>query len=282
VNKNQWITAVAGIILVILLFQFGRTVPVKKLIPADSTGNQPHPLSIDTLLTHAKEVLGPEQLIRLNELENSISRGNVKTQRLEVYHQLAHFWSDSAHIFEPYAWYIAEAARLENSEKSLTFAAHLFLENLRLEGNPELKYWKSLQAKELFERSLKINPHNDSARVGLGAVYIFGNISATPMEGISKILQVAKEDSSNIYALMMLGHASVISGQYDKAIDRFEAVLRMDPTNLEAILLLAEAYERKGDKLAAVGWYQKSLPLIKTIEVRKEVGARIDELKKIE
>ena len=279
-NKNQWITAFASILLVVLLFQFGRTVPLKKLNPADPAFNYSATLSIDTLLAHAKEVLRPEQVMRLNELENSISRGNVQTQRLEVYHQLAHFWADSAHVFEPYAWYTAEAARLENSEKSLTFAAHLFLENLRLEGNPELKNWKSLQAKELFERSLKINPHNDSARVGLGACYIFGNISPSPMEGISMILQVIREDSSNIYAQMMLGHGSVISGQYDKAIDRFETVLRLDPLNLEAILLMAEVYERKGDKVTAIDWYQKSLPLIKTIEVRKEVEARINELKK--
>ena len=199
---------------------------------------------------------------------------------MKVFKQLAFFWRDSVRVFEPYAWYTAEAARLENSEKSLTFAAHLFLENLRLEGNPELKNWKSLQAKELFERSLKINPHNDSARVGLGACYIFGNISPTPMEGISKILQVVKEDSTNIYAQMMLGHGALLSGQYDKAIVRFEAVLRNDPGNLEAILLLAEVYERKGDKVRAIDWYQKSLPLIRTIEVRKEVEARINELKK--
>ena len=100
------------------------------------------------------------------------------------------------------------------------------------------------------------------------------------MEGISRILQVAREDSSNIYAQMMLGHGSLISGQYDKAIARFETVLRLDPGNLEAILLLAEVYERKGDKLSAIDWYRKSLPLIKTIEVRKEVETRINELKK--
>ncbi len=76
-------------------------------------------------------------------------------------------------FFPPYAWYEAEAARLENSEKTLTFAAHLFLENLQQEENPALAKWKALQAKDLFERSLKINPDNDSAKVGLGACLSF-------------------------------------------------------------------------------------------------------------
>ena len=81
----------------------------------------------------AKSQIKPEQVIRLTTLENSISRGAVKDQQLKVYHQLAHFWGDSAGFFLPYAFYEAEAARLENSENSLTFAARLFLENLQQE-----------------------------------------------------------------------------------------------------------------------------------------------------
>jgi hypothetical protein len=86
-----------------------------------------------------------------------------------VYHQLAKFWHDSANSWEPYAWYTAEAARLENSEKNLTFAAHLFLDNLIRDDVAERRKWKALQAKDLFERSLKLNPVNDSSKVGLGA-----------------------------------------------------------------------------------------------------------------
>ena len=85
----------------------------------------------------------------MNDLEQSVIRGDVKKQKLDVYHQLAHFWKDSARIFEPYAWYEAEAARLENSEKSLTFAAHLFLENLRNEENDRIKKMESSAGKRL-------------------------------------------------------------------------------------------------------------------------------------
>jgi cytochrome c-type biogenesis protein CcmH/NrfG len=137
-----------------------------------------------------------------------------------------------------------------------------------------------LQAKDLFERSLKINPANDSAKVGLGASYLFGGISATPMEGILKIREVAEKDSTNVYAQMMLGKGSLLSGQYDKAIGRFQTVCRLEPANLDAILLLAEVYERTGDKKNAVSWYQKSLPLVQQAAVKKAIEQRITELKK--
>ena len=282
-KKPQWITLIAGIALVTILYLFGRTVPGKKLAsgspPAISNVN----ISTDSILTQAKKRLSNEQVTRLNALEHSVVRGDVKEQQLKVYHQLAHFWLDTGQLFEPYAWFEGEAARLENSEKSLTFAAHLFLENLRGENDPALRTWKALQAKDLFERSLKINPDNDSSAVGLGACYIFGGIAAMPMEGILKVRAVVEKDSTNIFAQEVLGHGSMLSGQFDKAITRFETVFRLSGNNqvkLQASLMLAEAYEKKTDKDSAIHWYETSLHLITNEEIKKEVQKRIDELKK--
>ena len=270
--------------LVVILYVFGRTVPPKKANTAKQTDLADNSISIDSILSGAKQRLDPAQIVRLNALENSVVRGDVNEQKLKVYHQLAHFWADTGRVFEPFAWYEAEASRLENSEKSLTFAAHLFLQNLRGENNQPLREWKALQAKDLFERSLKINPKNDSSIVGLGACYIFGDISETPMEGILKVRAVADKDSTNLFAQEVLGHGSMYSGQYDKAIARFETVYRLsgdnDDTKVEACLMLAEAYERKADRLSAINWYKKSLTLIKNQEVREEVNKRIDELSK--
>ena len=182
---------------------------------------------------------------------------------MNIYHQLAHFWGDTAAIFEPYAWYEAEAARLENSEKSLNFAARLFLENLQADELEQRRKWKALQAKDLFERALKINPANDSSKVGLGACFLFGGIASNPMEGILKIREVAEKDSTNVYAQIMLAKGSLISGQYDKAINRLETISRVEPDNIEVILMLADTYERMADKANAIRWYQKSLQLHK-------------------
>ena len=278
-KKAQLIAVTVSISLIIILFFFGKTATPgnKEIQPALAVSNE---INIDTILKHAKEQLTPEQVTRLGVLENSVIRGDVKNQQLDVFHQLAHFWKDSARIFEPYAWYEAEAARLELSEKTLTFAAHLILDNLRGEMNPQLKKWKAKQAKDLFERSLKINDKNDSSLVGLGACYIFGDIAENPMEGILKVRQVIDRDSTNVFAQMTLGHGSVISGQYDKAIDRFEKVVGLQPDNLEALIMLAEVYERKADKVSAALWYNKAMPLVKNPELKKELQNRIEDLNK--
>jgi tetratricopeptide (TPR) repeat protein len=281
VKKSQWITVGVAILVVATLYRFGRIIPNKKPIQVqtDSQTNVT-PITIDTILTLAKKELTTEQVVRLNTLENSISRGDVKDQKLKVYHQLAHFWGDTAGIFEPYAWYEAEAARLENSEKSLTFVARLFLDNLQTDAVLQRRQWKALQAKDLFERSLKLNTDNDSSKIGIGACYLFGDISAMPMEGISKIRQVVDKDSTNIYGQMMLAKGSVRSGQYDKAITRLQTVIRLQPDNIEALLVFADVYERMGDKKNAIHWYQTSLHYINREDIKDEIEKRIKDLNK--
>jgi tetratricopeptide (TPR) repeat protein len=243
---------------------------------ADAHSNE---LSIDSILLHAREGLTPRQQTRVNQLESSLQQATGE-DKLHINHQLSQYWKDSIRMWEPYAWYTAEAARLENSEKSLTFAAHLFLNNLKAEDNPALKHWKGHQALDLFERSLKINPANDSSAVGLGAVYLFGNVSPNPMEGIQKIRQVVERDSTNAYAHMTLGHASVLSGQMDKAIERFTKVATLQPRNLEAVLSLAEAHERQGNKAEALKWYRQSLSIANIPGLKEEVEKRISALSK--
>jgi tetratricopeptide (TPR) repeat protein len=291
VKKPQWITIAVAVVLTAVIFVFGRTVPNKSEAPVAAVTHDEHDghdhgsaataaVSTDSILHFAKQQLTPEQVIRLNLLENSISRGDVKAQQLRVYHQLSHFWVDSIGYFQPYAWYEAEAARLENSEKSLTFAAHLFLENLQQEESPGLRQWAAVQAKDLFERSLKLNPDSDSSKVGLGATLIFGGLSENPMEGLKWIRDVEQKDSTNVYAQMTLARGALISGQLEKAVSRLMTVNRLQPDNLDAILMLADLYDRMKEKKKAAEWYQASLKYVTRQDVKKEIEKRIAELSK--
>ncbi|MBR2648474.1 MAG: tetratricopeptide repeat protein [Sediminibacterium sp.] len=265
----------------------GSTVPPAKLkkatISADEHADHEHKsgnIDFKDILTAAKRGITNDQNARLNALENAVIRGDVKDQQLHIYHQLARFWLDSAQVFEPYAYYTGEAAKLENSEKSLTFAARLFAERLMVVDEPAMQSWLASNGKVLFEKALQLNPNNDSNRIGLGACYIFGNISNNPMEGILPIRAIVDKDPGNIYAQMILGLGGKKSGQYDKAIERFMAVLRKEPANIEAIFHVAECYDLKGDKDNAIQYYENAKKLVAIPEAKKELEKRIEELKK--
>ncbi|MEO8172668.1 MAG: tetratricopeptide repeat protein [Sediminibacterium sp.] len=281
-KKQQLLLISLALAVFVLLYFFGKTIPPQKAVAADAGAqhSEHQSFTFDELLKKAKENITPAQNQRLLKLENSVVRGDIKEQQLHVYHQLARFWGDSAHIFEPYAYYNAEAAKLENSEKSLTFAAHRFLDRLMDERQPAMQNWLASNAKVLFEKAIAINPANDSSKIGLGACYLFGNISDNPMQGILPVREIAQKNPDNLYAQMILGLGGKKSGQFDKAIERFNIIVQKQPDNIEAIFNLAECYEEKGDKVNAVKWYEAVKKLVKVPEAQQELDKRITELKK--
>lgn len=278
-KKQQFILVGSGLILFCLIYFFGRTVP-PKLSSSKQPDSQAVNVDINTILSASKAQLTPQQQVYLQQLESSVVRGDTRNQQAGIYRQMATFWKDSVHLLLPYAYYTGQAAELENSEKSLTFAAHFFLESLRRQNDPGLKRWMGTEAKRLFERALVLNPGNDSLKIGLGSCYLFGNISENPMQGIQLIRDVAEKDPGNMYAQLTLGMGSMLSGQLDRAIERLSIVIKAQPENLEVMVMLAEAYEQKGDKANAVKWYEASKKLIDNPDIVSEIDKRIKLLKK--
>jgi len=277
--KKQQLFLLAGATLFFcVVYFFGKTTPPKKNTAA--AGSPDSTYNIQKVLEASRSQLTVDQRSRLAQLENSVVRGNVREQKAEVFKQIASFYRDTAHLLLPFAYYTGEAAKLENSEKSLTFAARFFLENARKQDDEGLKKWMANESKELFEKALVLDPGDDSLKVGLGSCYIFGNIADNPMQGIMMIREVAERDPSNMYAQYMLGVGGMMSGQLDRAIDRLSLVASKQPENVEVKLMLAEAYEKKGDKKNAVKWYESVRSYIGNPEILQELDKRIQTLKK--
>ncbi|MCU0351217.1 MAG: tetratricopeptide repeat protein [Flavobacterium sp.] len=280
---KQLIVVGGGLLLFTSLFFFGKTIPPKdkKTVTAPAEdGHTDAPINFNDLLVKAKARLTAKQSEAVVSLENSIVRGDIKEQKIHVFHQLAKFWRDTAKVFEPYAYYTAEAAKLENSEKSLTFAAQLFIDNLFDEGNHSMQAWLANNGKVLLEKALELNPNNDSSKIGLGACYILGNISDQPMQGILPVREIAEKNPKNLYAQWVLALGGKKSGQFDKAIERFAIIVQQDTQNLGAMLHLAECYDLKGDIPNAIKWYKMVQSIIPNPEAKKELQNRIDMLGK--
>ncbi|OQP58493.1 tetratricopeptide repeat protein [Niastella populi] len=274
-KKQQLILVSSGVGLLCLIYFFGNTIPPKKSPGAVAAAAGSKEISSKTILEASRQQLTPAQQAFVAQLETGVVRGDVKEQQIKVFKQLADFWKDSAHLLLPYAYYSAEAAKLENSQKSLTFAAQFFLEGIRRQENPELQRWMATEAKGLFEKALQLAPNNDSLKVGLGSAILFGNLGEGPMDGIAKIREVAERDPENMYAQFMLGLGGMISGQFDKAAGRLLQVVQHQPENIEAILMLADAYEQQKDKANAVKWYNVAKKHIQNAELTKEIDERI-------
>lgn len=283
-KKQQWIAVSAAAVLLFATFAFGRFSPkheghddhaTENAVPAEG---QTAEFDITAYINQLKKGLTPSQSAYLTSLEDALTRGDLVTQKKQNFQSLSDFWKDSARSFLPFIYYYGEKAKLENSEKSLNFAAHSMLEELRGVSDPGLRVWMANEANDLFTRSLKLNPDNDSTVIGQGSTFFFG-VSGAPMEGIMKIRSIAEKDPNNVFAQFMLGFGGMVSGQNDKAIERFLKVIQLDPKNSEAIFLLAELYERAGDKKKAVEWYEQGKKFVENPELMKALEEKIKTLK---
>ena len=279
-RKPQLIIILSGLLLFSVLYFFTPRYTAKEANESNQSAEN-QVVTTESILNTAKLALSESQKISLLSIENQLLNASNAQDSLKSYKALTRFWADSAQKLAPYLYFSYSAALLENSEKSLTFAAQLLVDNLLTpDAPPALLPWIAGNAKVLLEKALVINPKNDSAKINLGACYLFGNLSDNPMQGITKIKEVVDKDSTNAYGQFILALGGKKSGQYDKAIERFLTVINIQPNQIEAMIHLAECYELTDQKALAIEWYTKVSNSVNIPEAKEAISKRIKELKK--
>ncbi len=188
--KQQVLLITSALILLFGLYLLGPTVGPKK----EQTHASPEAANAESASFQIEDFkkamlaqLSDERQQYLAELEAKVKRGDVKDQQHTLNHQLAGFWKDSVPNPVLHYYYASELAKLDNTEKSLTFAGHSILGYLPFEQNHEFQHWLAGRGKELFEKALLVNSNNDSTVVGLGGCIMYGapaGDDGNPMAGI--------------------------------------------------------------------------------------------------
>jgi tetratricopeptide (TPR) repeat protein len=280
VQKSQILLVGATATLLIVLVAFGRTVPHsgKKAMPTAgqiNAGQEGQSIAFDELLASAKQKIPADKLVDITALENRVVRGDVRTQQIAAYRQLYASW-DSLNQLPIAAHYLGEAAKLENSEKSLTFAANLFLEHLEHAEDPAVMRWESQQAIALMEKAIELNPANDSLTIKQALLYMN---TGDPMTGVRKLTELVKTNPDNAEAQITLANLAIQSNQFDKAIDRMETFTEKHPDEAQAVFVLAEAYHGKGDIKKAVELLEHCKTLLKDPSQKAVIDNYIKDIK---
>ena len=155
-RKQQIVLIITAVLLFTGLYFFGNTVAPNKPAPsASQTANASANLTTEMVIAKYRAALDTQQVQKLAVLDNTVVRGDVHEQQIHVYHQLASYWSDTLHNEIMGAYYAGEAAKLENSEKSLTFAAHLLLDDMMSATDASMQKWLATQSKSYLIRRLR-------------------------------------------------------------------------------------------------------------------------------
>jgi tetratricopeptide (TPR) repeat protein len=282
--QKQHILVITGALALLLgLYFLGPTVAPTKKAQTPVSVDSGAAFTIEKYRAMALTQITPAKKAYADSIENAYKNNQSEQASHEYLHKLSTFWKDSVGDPVIHYFYESQLAELDNTEKSLTFAAHSILGYLPFERSHDLQHWLADKGKELFEKALKINPANDSTVVGLGGCLMYGaheEEGGSAMSGILKVREVAERDSNFIFAQYMLGVGGVISKQYDRAVLRFTKVVKAQPDNLEAMFKLAEACELAGQKAEAISWYELIYKRVENVELKMELSKRIEALKK--
>jgi tetratricopeptide (TPR) repeat protein len=85
-----------------------------------------------------------------------------------------------------------------------------------------------------------------------------------PMAGITMLREMLVQDSNNVDAHYQLGVFAVKSGQLDRAIQRFNKVIQLEPNYLGAYIDLGGVYQSLNQMDVALSYYEKAAALDST------------------
>jgi tetratricopeptide (TPR) repeat protein len=277
-RKIHYISLGTAIGLIALLYWGVNTIPPAKT-PTAASGqpNQQEAMhdhetiaaaSTDSIVIASRKALPAHAGKELAANEAKLKALTDSAAMVPLLEEQSKLWQE--HKLFPMAGILrSRAAYLAHSEKKLNFAGQFFMELLRHEENPSVQMWEAQQAIDCFNGALAINPDNDTTKIALASGYIDGTREV--MKGVGILREIVAKKPDDIPANLVLGRMSIQSAQYDKAIGRFETVLKLEPENREALYFLAVAYKEKGDTKKAKELLEQCKKLVNNPEFSKEI-----------
>jgi len=270
-SKAQIIAIIGAIGLFVLLLFANTKAPKKEKV---ETAEASTDVSMETIADEATSSLTAEPKARVAEFKKGFDHA-TNDQKLGFLDSLTKTW-DGLKRPDVAAYYAEQKAVIDSKAALWEKAGERYYNAVRFaKEDKRTPLYKN--AMRCFEKVLSMDSTNLDAKTNLGACYVEG--SQDPMKGIGLLRSVVEVDPNNINAQLNLAFFSVKSGQFEKAIDRFNKVLTIKPDYLEAYLFLADAYERTGKKQEAIQTLEKYMNLVDDVTIKNEVKNYINKLK---
>ena len=272
VTKKQLAVFAGSVVVIVLLLIANTRLPDKKEEVQLSEHAVPKEQIIYTFVEAAKEKLGTENKALIAQLEKRI---DTSYDKKVAFQDLIKQW-DSLQQPVVAAYYSEKAAIALPLEKNWEEAGNRYYSATRFAKETEKQQLYN-KAMECFEKVVQLNPRNVEAKINLASCYVEG--SKDPMKGIGMLREIEKTDSNNVNLQLSFAFFSEKSGQWDKAITRFQKVLVINPGFIEAYLHLADAYQQKGDKENAIKNLEAYMELVDDVTIKTEIQDYINKLK---
>jgi len=226
----------------------------------------------------AKVDNNPALTARFEEGESKANETKDPTEKIAIYDELIELAIKEN--LPPYvAKYSKAKAGIMPSPENWLLAGENYFKAFRLSKNQSKVMLEG--AVSAYEQALAMDPDFLPAKTALGVAYVEGAalMGEMPMKGIGILKEVLNIDPENVDAITNLGYFAIQSGQYEKAIERFDQVLALDPNNAEAYLYLADVHLSQGDNEKGIEHLKKYRDIMNDPLVDQRVDQYIKEIR---
>lgn len=267
-RRLQWIVISCSLLLFVLLF-FANKKPPKK---AEEMPQRPKTEAVDIRTFVDAQVSSASDSVK--KLAAFAEKHPADTVEIN---KLVEMLKEQKMIIAATYYYEKKAALINTARAWLAAGNRYFyaVGYIREQNQIAALYQNAVRC---YEKALEKDPQYTDAKIQLASCYVEG--SAEPMKGITMLKELEKSDSNNVQVQMVLAAFAVKSNQLDKAEQRYQKVLKLNPEYLEAYLFLADVYEKKGDKAKTIETLEKYVSLTPDKEIREQIRVYIGQLKK--
>ncbi len=249
-KKNQIILLSVGIIAVVLLYMLPTSVVDNKENEALQFVDESKPGG--EVIDHSSEI--PEEIQPKIDFwkEKLVSNAKIKKDEVALDSLMVVF--QTINQYDSAAYYAESFAKEFNTLTLWQKAGDAYFEAFTFALEPQKVERLGTKTREMYSKVLEQTPDNLDVKNNLAMTYI---ASSNPMQGIMMLREILETDEKNEKALLNMGRLSMQSNQFDKAVERFEALVGYHPNSLDGNYLLAVCYYETGQNDKAKAQFQK-------------------------
>ena len=273
-QKGQIALGVGTIILALALYFGGKTVVKKEQTATVSTGS----FSFEQYEEQQTAKLLPvekSQLAAITEALKAVKPADTATFK-KLYLQTSDFWKN---LNNPAlgAYYFYQFAKVEGTKVAMENAGDVLVSAYKSTEDSVILNNLITFALRSYEDAVLKDGNDVDLKIKLADAYVQG--SQEPMKGIGILRQLSDSLPDNVPVLLALGRLSIQSGQYDKAKERLQKILQLEPQNTEALYFLAITEAQLGHDDEAIRLFEMCKLLVNNIEFNKEIDEIVKNLK---
>lgn len=167
-------------------------------------------------------------------------------------------------------------AKLQNTAFSWAQASESVFKAASMEADSLLRGFLMQETQVAADEALTLDENQGEASLYKGLALT--DNAETRMNGVPFLLKVVRANPNHLLANYTLGMLGIESGQYDKALTRFEKLISLQPSNPEYSYYAGQCASLSGDKEKAKKYYRLSLENTSDTELKEKINEIINQL----